>query len=128
VRYTRITRSCPPAASSSPCGSNAIASVPPVLPARLATGSPPPVNSAIAFGTLGGVQAITRTGAVVHASVGAITTVIDHGAHAGVPVYPDRPAIALDDGGIVIETLGPHTLDQLTALLARATTYRLPAR
>jgi len=52
------------------------------------------VNSAIAFDTLGGVQAITRTGAVVHAAVGAITTVIDHGAHAGVPVYPDRLAIA----------------------------------
>jgi hypothetical protein len=81
------------------------------------------VNSAIAFDTLGGVQAITRTGAVVHAAVGAITTVIDHGAHAGVPVYPDRLAIALDDGGIEIETLGPHA-----GSAHRAARARLPAR
>jgi hypothetical protein len=41
-------------------------------------------------------------------------------------VYPDRLAIALDDGAIVIERLGPHTLAQLTSVLVRATTYRLP--
>jgi hypothetical protein len=84
--------------------------------------------SAIAFDALGGVRAVTRTGAVVHAAVGSAATVIDHGARAGVAVSPDRLAVALDDGAIAIETLGPHTFDQLAALLARATTYRLPAR
>jgi WD40 repeat protein len=85
-------------------------------------------SSAIAFDALGGIRAVTRTGAVVRAAIGSVATVIDHGAHAGVAVYPDRLAVALDDGAIAIEALGPHTFDQLAALLARATTYRLPAR
>lgn len=50
----------------------------------------------------------------------------DHGAHAGAVIAANRLAVALDDGAIVIETLGPHTLDQLTAVLARATTVRAP--
>jgi WD40 repeat protein/predicted Ser/Thr protein kinase len=93
--------------------------------ARLATGG---AATAIAFDAAGGIVAVTRTGAVVHATAGAaaaVTAVIDHGAHAGTPVYPDRLAIALDDGAVLIETVGPHTLDQLTRTLARATSYRL---
>jgi WD40 repeat protein len=82
--------------------------------------------SAIAFDAAGGVQAVTRGGAVVHATTGAVATVIDHGAHAGVAVDRDRMAVALDDGAIVIETLGPHTFDELTGMLDRATTYRIP--
>jgi WD40 repeat protein len=91
----------------------------------LATGG---AASAIAFDAAGGIRAVTRTGAVVHAAIDSVAAVIDHGARAGVAIYPDRLAVALDDGAIVIEALGPHTLDQLAALLARATTYRLPAR
>jgi hypothetical protein len=82
--------------------------------------------SAIAFDAAGDIQAVTRTGAVVHATAGAVAVVIDHGAALGMAVYPDRLAIALDDGAIVIERLGPHTLAQLTSVLVRATTYRLP--
>jgi len=83
--------------------------------------------SAIAFDAAGGVQAVTRTGAVVHATPLSVATVIDHGAHRGASIPPDRLAVALDDGAIVIEALGPHTLDQLASLLAHATTYRLPS-
>ncbi|HEX4421362.1 MAG TPA: protein kinase, partial [Kofleriaceae bacterium] len=85
--------------------------------------------SAIAFDAAGGIQAVTRTGAVVHAAPGdpAAALVIDHGAIGGVAVGRDRFAVALDDGAIVIEQLGPHTLDELTRVLAGATTYRLPA-
>jgi eukaryotic-like serine/threonine-protein kinase len=83
--------------------------------------------SAIAFDSAAGIQAVTRTGAVVHATAASVATVIDHGAHRGVAVPPDRLAVALDDGAIVLEALGPHTLDQLAGVLARATTYRLPA-
>jgi eukaryotic-like serine/threonine-protein kinase len=82
---------------------------------------------AIAFDAAGGIQAVTRTGSVVHATAGAIATVIDHGAHGGVAVAPDRLAVALDDGAIVLETLGPHTLDELSRVLGDATSYRLPA-
>jgi hypothetical protein len=92
--------------------------------ATLATGG---AASAIAFDATGGIQAVTRTGAVVHAGgAGSLAVAVDHGAHGGVAVYPDRLAVALDDGAIVIEALGPHTLAQLTDALARATTFRLP--
>jgi WD40 repeat protein len=81
---------------------------------------------AIAFDPAGGIQAVTRNGAVVRATRGALTTVLDHGARGGIALPPGRLAVALDDGAIVVETLGPHTLDQLAAMLARATTYHLP--
>jgi hypothetical protein len=48
-------------------------------------------------------------------------------AHAGIPIAPDRLAVVLEDGAIVLETLGPHTLDELSRVLDGATTYRLPA-
>ena len=51
---------------------------------------------------------------------------IDHGAHIGVALPGGRLAVALDDGAVVIEALGPHALDRLTAALGRATSYRLP--
>jgi hypothetical protein len=57
---------------------------------------------------------------------GSFATVVDHGARAGTAIAASRLAVALDDGAIVIETLGPHTLDQLTAVVARATTLRAP--
>ena len=44
--------------------------------------------NAMAFDAAGGVQAVTRTGAVVHATTDAVATTIDHGAHRGVPVQP----------------------------------------
>jgi serine/threonine protein kinase len=47
--------------------------------------------------------------------------------HAGIPIAPDRLAVVLEDGAIVIEALGPHTLDELSRVLGGATTYRLPA-
>ncbi|HET9627418.1 MAG TPA: serine/threonine-protein kinase [Kofleriaceae bacterium] len=81
--------------------------------------------SAIAFDGNGDLQAVTRTGAVVHAAAGALGTVIDHGALSGVALGADRLAVALDDGAIVIEQLGPHTLDALTRAVTGATAYRL---
>ena len=73
------------------------------------------IVQAIAFDATGGVQAVTRTGAVVHATTSSVATVIDHGAHRGASIPPDRLAVALDDGSVVIESLGPHTLDQLAS-------------
>jgi hypothetical protein len=81
--------------------------------------------SAIAFDRRGDIQAVTRTGAVVHATPSALATVIDHGALSGVALGDDRLAVALDDGAIVIETLGPHTLDELTRAVTAATAFRV---
>ncbi|HEY0193240.1 MAG TPA: WD40 repeat domain-containing serine/threonine-protein kinase [Kofleriaceae bacterium] len=120
-----------------------------VMRVALAGGAGEPLEtggaaSAIAFDAGGGIQAVTRTGQVVHGAPRATAaampstaaglrtaatavTVIDHGAIAGVPVGTDRLAVALDDGAIVIEQLGPHTLDELTRAVTAATAYRLPA-
>jgi hypothetical protein len=37
-----------------------------------------------------------------------------------------RLAVVLDDGALVIETLGPHALDEFTGMIEPATTYRIP--
>jgi hypothetical protein len=92
--------------------------------ATLATGG---AATAIAFDRDGGVQAVTRNGAVVHATAAGFATVIDHGAHVGAALPGGRLAVALDDGAVVIDELGPHALDRLTAALGRATRFRLPA-
>jgi WD40 repeat protein len=82
--------------------------------------------SVIAFDAAGGIQAVTRTGAVVHATAAGVGIAVDHGAIGGALVGKDRLAVALDDGAIVIEQLGPHSLDELARVVGRATTYRLP--
>jgi hypothetical protein len=64
--------------------------------------------SALAFDVSGGIQAVTRNAAVVHAVPGSLAMVIDHGAHASAAIAANRLAVALDDGAVVIETSVRH--------------------
>jgi WD40 repeat protein/predicted Ser/Thr protein kinase len=90
---------------------------------RIATGG---AGSALVFDAAGGLLAVTRTGTVVHAAPGALSTVIDHGARRGAAIAPDRLAVALDDGTIVIIGAAERSMAELTGVVARATSYRLP--
>jgi len=77
----------------------------------------------VAFDAAGGIRALTRGGGVIHARAAGAAMLVEHGARAAVAIYPDRLAVALDDGAIAIESLAPRPLDDLSRTIERATTH-----
>lgn len=84
---------------------------------------------AVAFDDAGTIRVVTRAGSLQRWSGGAdVASEIDHGVRAAVPIASaKRWAVAHEDGSIVLSSLESHGLAELVALLARATTFRLPA-
>jgi WD40 repeat protein len=80
----------------------------------------------VAFDGSGGIRAIAPGGSQIQATPAGAATIVEHGARAAVPIYPDRLAVALDDGAIAIQSLAPRPLDEIARSLERATTYRIP--
>ena len=83
---------------------------------------------ALAIGDDGGVYAVTRTGAAVSWAAGADAAdlEIEHGARGAIGLPASRIALALDDGAIVVRAPAPRTLGELAAMIAHATSFKLP--
>ena len=84
--------------------------------------------TALAVAPGGAVHAVTRDGSVERVDGERATIEIDHGVRTGVVLGPDRWIVAHDDGALLILPLATRPLDQVTAAIAHATRFTLPAR
>lgn len=114
-----------PTARTAPSAPNATADA-----AREAT--LPAAPTLLVFERGGALRAITRTGGLLRLrwpTLGAqpeVERVVDHGVVGGAALPPDRLALALEDGALVVSELAPHTFRELMSAVAHATWFRLP--
>jgi hypothetical protein len=86
----------------------------------------PDEAKALALGDDGAVYAVTRNGAAVRWRSGTAAVELEHGARAVISLPDSRIALALDDGAVVLRVPNARPLAELSATIARATTYVLP--
>jgi len=86
----------------------------------------PDEAKALALGDDGTVYAVTRNGAAARWRSGAAAVEIEHGACTVIGLPDSRIALALDDGAVVLRVPTTRPLAELSAAIARATTYVLP--